>query len=198
MGASRSIACIVLLAMFPVSTRAADGVDPNVAGTNSAVVLPAAADSPVEGAAYQLSTEEEAPLQPWIHVRMDDGLRDSVEVAFEIAAERVQEIEACSELFAELGVDATETLSRALYWPVKSYRDVKERCRRRNLAFTSVGSRLTFICPDFEGITDQRAAQVIIHEALHNAGLKERPQYAGAGVKSSAAIDSMVAKACKF
>ena len=129
---------------------------------------------------------------------MDDGLRARVEVAFEIAAQRAQEVEACAELFSEFWADATETLGNALYWPIRSYRDVKERCGRRNLAFTQVGSRLTFICPDFERVSDLRAAQIIIHEALHNAGLKEKPQYAGVGVKSPAAIDSMVAKACGF
>jgi hypothetical protein len=198
MGASRSIACVVVSVFCAASTWAADGVDQNVASTDSAMVIPSSAVASVDGGAHQLSTEEGAPLQPWIHSRMKGDLRARVEVAFEIAAQRVQESEACTELFTELGVDAMETLDSALYWPVKSHRDVTELCRGRNLAFTFVGSPLTFICPDFKGVSDQRAAQVIIHEALHNAGLKERPQYKGFGVKSSAAIDSMVAKACKF
>jgi hypothetical protein len=198
MGASRSIACGIVSVFCAVSAWAEDGIDQKVASTSSTVVVPAAADASVEGAAHQLSTEEGALLQPWVHPRMNDGLRARVEVAFEIAAQRVQEAEACAELFSELGVDAAETLGSALYWPVMSYRDVTELCRRRNLAFTFVGSPMTFVCPDFERVSDQRAAMVIIHEALHNAGLKERPQYAGVGVKSSAAIDSMVAKACEF
>jgi len=198
MGASRSIACVVVSVSCAVSTWAADGIDLNVASTNSAVVPSGAAEASVESAAHQLATDESAPVQPWIHPRMVDDLHARVEVAFEIAAQRVQETETCAELFTELGVDAMKTLGSALYWPVPSYRDVKKLCRGRNLAFTFVGSTLTFICPDFEGVSDQRAAQVIIHEALHNAGLKERPQYKGVGVKSPAAIDSMVAKACKF
>jgi len=198
MGASRSIACVVVSVFVAVSAWAAEGNDQMVVETNGEVVVPAAADASAESAAHRLSTEEGARLKPWIHPRMKNDLRARVEVAFEIAAQRVRGGEACAGLFTELGVDAMETLGSALYWPVMSYRDVTELCGRRNLAFTVVGSTMTFVCPDFERVTDLRAAQIIIHEALHNAGLKEKPQYAGIGVKSPAAIDSMVAKACRF
>jgi hypothetical protein len=198
MGASRSIACVVVSVFVAVSAWAAEGNDQMVVDNRSPVVASAEGGVSVEHAAHRSSAAGGAPLRPWVHQRMNDALRDRVEVAFEIAAQRVQGAEACAQLFVELEADASETLGSALYWPVLSYRDVKELCGRRNLAFTRVGSRLTFICPDFERISDLRAAQVIIHEALHNAGLKEKPQYAGAGVKSAAAIDSMVAKACGF
>jgi hypothetical protein len=181
-----------------VAAWAENGIDQKAAGTESMAVAPAAADASSGSAANQLSAEEGAPSQPWIHPRMNDGLRARVKVAFEIAVKRAKEVEACAALFTEFEAEATETLGDALYWPVLSYRDVKELCGGRNLAFTRVGTRLTFICPDFERVSDQRAAQIIIHEALHNVGLKERPQYAGVGVKSPAQIDSMVAKACEF
>ena len=198
MGASRSIACVVVSVFAAVSAWAAEGTDQVVVESKSAEVVPAADGTSVEPAARRSSAVEEAPSRPWIHQRMTDALRARVEVAFEIAVQRAHEVKACAELFTEFEADAQETLGDALYWPVRSYRDVKEHCGRRNLAFTVVGSRVTFICPDFERVSDLRAAQIIIHEALHNVGLKERPQYAGVGVKSPAAIDSMVAKACKF
>ena len=198
MGARRSIACVVISVLCAVSAWAADGFEQQVVSTNSKALVSSAADASVQRAVHRSSIEDGATLQPWIHPRMSDDLRSRVEVAFEIAAQRVQQVEACDELFTEFEADAAETLGNALYWPVRSYRDVKERCGRQNLAFTVVGSRLTFICPDFERVSDLRAAQIIIHEALHNAGLKEKPQYAGVGVKSPAAIDSMVAKACGF
>jgi hypothetical protein len=135
-------------------------------------------------------------IQPWIHTRMNYGLRSSVEVAYEIAAQRVQEVESCSRLFAELGADAVQILGGSYYWPVISYRDAKQLCDGRNAAFTLVGSPMVFVCDEFERLSYQDAATIIIHEALHTAGLKERPQYRGIGVKTSREISSMVAKNC--
>jgi hypothetical protein len=190
MGAKRCMTVFCFVVVSSAGVWAADNVDAFGTAPGTA---PAAASS----GALPSSTGV-AEIEAWIHTRMDVGLRQRVEVGFEIAVQRVEEVEACAELFHELGADATETLSNALYWPVISYRDRKELCGRKTLAFTFVGSRLTFICPDFEGVSDQRAAQIIIHEALHNAGLEERPQYTGFGAKSPAAIDSMVATACEF
>ena len=126
---------------------------------------------------------------------MDERLRESVEVAFEIAAQRVQEVESCSDLFAEFGVDAMETLDKAVYMPVFSRHKVKKVCGR-NLAYTFVGGPSTFICPKFGRVSDQHAAMVIIHEALHIAGLEESPTNPGA--MTSQQINSMVAKNCLF
>jgi hypothetical protein len=137
-----------------------------------------------------------AEIQPWIHTRMNDGLRSRVEAAYEIAAQRVQEVESCSRLFAELGADAVQILGGSYYWPVISYRDAKQLCNGRNAAFTTVGSPMVFVCDEFERLSYQDAATIIIHEALHTAGLKERPQYRGIGVKTSREISSMVAKNC--
>lgn len=190
MGARRFTTVFCLVVLSTAGAWAADNIDSHVASTTAVLAEPSSNSLP--------SSTGVVEIEPWIHPRMDDGLRARVEMAFEIAAERVQEVEACAELFTEFGVDAKETLGSALYWPVISYRDVKKICGRRTLAFTFVDSPLTFMCPDFEGVSDQRAAQIIIHEALHNAGLKEKPQYAGVGAKSPAAIDSMVAKSCNF
>ena len=188
MGATRftTVFCVVVLST--TGAWAADDVDSAITSTKT--VLAAASSNPLP------TFTRVVEIEPWIHTKMNDGLRNSVEVAFEIAAQRVQEVEACSELFAEFGVDAVETLGSALYMPLFSYRDVKELCGRRNLAFTFVGSPLTFICPDFERVSDQRAALIIIHEALHNAGLEESPRYSGA--KTAYAINSMVTKSCNF
>jgi hypothetical protein len=39
-----------------------------------------------------------------------------------------------------------------------------------------VGSPSTFVCRLFQRLGDERAAVVLIHEALHHAGLTEYPQ----------------------
>jgi hypothetical protein len=171
MGMSRSIPCVLVLVSSVVTTWAADSIE------------------------MQSSSVAMEALQPWIHGGMNNGLRDSVEVAFEIAAQRVQEVETCSDLFTELGVDAMETRDRAVYMPVFSSQKVQKVCGR-NLAYTFVGAPSTFICPKFERVSDQHAAMVLIHEALHTAGLEEAPTTPGA--KTSQQINSMVAKSCHF
>ena len=190
MGTKRftTVFCVVVLST--AGAWAADNVDSPKASTTA--VLAAASTTSLPSSTEVVSTE------PWIHTRMNDGLRSSVEVGYEIATQRVQEVESCSDLFAELGVDGKETLASALYWPVFNYRDAEKLCGGRNLAFTVVGSTMTFICADFDRLSDQDAAKIIIHEALHTAGLKESRQYRGRGIKTSREINSMVAKSCNF
>ena len=171
MRASRSVVCVVILVSSVVTTWALDSIE------------------------MQPSAAVNESVQPWIHGGMNDGLRDSVKVAFEIAAQRVQEIETCTDLFAEFGVDAMEALDRPVYMPVFSRHKVKNVCGR-NLAYTFVGAPSTFICPKFERVSDQHAAMVLIHEALHTAGLEEAPTTPGA--KTSQQINSIVAKSCRF
>jgi len=180
-----SVFCVVVLSAA-AAWAGEDNVS-QVASTTSVLAVPSSNSYP--------SSTGVVEIEPLIHSRMNDGLRNSVETAFEIAAQRAKEVGSCAELFSEFEVGAVETLGSAFYVPVLSYRDVKEFCDR-NLAFTVVGSRVTYICPDFEGLSDQDAAKVIIHEALHTAGLEESPQYRRA--KTSWEINSMVAKNCQF
>ena len=180
-----SVFCVVVLST--AGAWAGDKIDSLVASTSSVLAVPYSNSLP--------SSTGVVEIEPLIHARMNDGLRESVETAFEIAAQRAKDVGSCAELFSEFEVGAVETLGSAFYVPVLSYRDVKEYCDR-NLAFTTVGARVTYICPDFEGLSDQDAAKVIIHEALHSAGLEESPQYRRA--KTSREIDSMVVKNCRF
>jgi len=187
MALKRIASAVFVVVLSTAGAWAGDKIDSQVASITSVLAEPSSNSLP--------SSTGVVEIEPLIHARMNDGLRESVETAFEIAARRVKEVESCTALYTELGAGAMETLANAFYVPVLSYRDVKEYCDR-TLAFTMVGSRVTYICPDFEGLSDQRAAKVIIHEALRNAGLKEKPQYPRA--KTSHAIDLMVAKNCQF
>jgi hypothetical protein len=188
MGSKRFTTVFCLVVLATANVQAAAQIESQNAATQKVASVVSSTTLP--------SSTEAAEVEPWIHPRMNDGLHERVAVGFEIAAELVQEVDSCSDLFADLGVDALETLASALYWPVISYRDAKEICRGRNLAFTTVGSGMTFICADFEKLSSQDAAVVIIHEALHTAGLKEKPQYRGRGIKTSREINSMVTKSC--
>ena len=155
------------------------------------------------GAAASLDPGE--PIEPWIHKKMDPKVRTRLEAAFELAVERVSEVEACSDLFDRLGAAGVETLKSGLYFAVDSYHREIEMCRRNTsansrraqvLAYTKVGAASTWICSQFASVSTETAAIAVIHEALHHAGLTEKPFDRTA--MSSAAITKMVKRACEF
>jgi hypothetical protein len=188
----RALVAISVCACSPI--WAGDG---NEAG---AVVDPAVAAVAVTG--YQ-SYEE--MVEPWIHPKMAPNLRAKLEAGFDIAVERVHEIAACRDLFTQLGEDGIEMLRTGLYLPVHSYRHEFLVCGRDPaansrgadiLAYTKVGGTPTWICRNFARISIESAAVAVIHEALHHAGLEERPHDRLA--MSSVEITDMVKDKCGF
>jgi hypothetical protein len=59
-----------------------------------------------------------------------------------------------------------------------------------------VGGSTVGLCAQFGRIPVAEAAQVLIHEALHNAGLSEQPHDPDGLTPDE--IDDMVARACGF
>jgi len=144
-------------------------------------------------------------VEPWIHHKMDPGVRAKLEAGFELAVNRVREIEACSALFTRFGVEGMEVLKTGLYLPVHSYRHEIAVCGRnptvnswggKVLAYTKVGGTPTWICRHFSRVSTETAAIAVIHEALHHAGLKEWPHDRMA--MTSVEITEMVTTACGF
>jgi hypothetical protein len=145
------------------------------------------------------------PVEPWIHKKMDPGVKAKLEAGFDLAVERVREIEACADLFTRLGVDGIDMLKTGLYFPVHSYHHEIAVCgrdpasnswRARILAYTKVGGTPTWICRHFSRVSTETAAIAVIHEALHHAGLGEKPHDRMA--MSSIEISEMVATECGF
>jgi hypothetical protein len=66
--------------------------------------------------------------------------------------------------------------------------------RRHAVAFTRVGTSTTWICPVFDKLVSLDAALILIHEALHFAGLPELPGTPGA--LESSQIQEMVVANC--
>ncbi len=92
--------------------------------------------------------------------------------AYNLAASRVAARRECGALFGTLGADGVTTLNRTLYYPPS------ERFTRtcsRAYAVTGVGSAVTMLCPSFARLDVEKGAMVLIHEALHHAGLPEAP-----------------------
>jgi len=134
-------------------------------------------------------------VEPFIHSKISADVREKLQAAVRIAADRIEEVEECGELFARLGADGEETLRTTLYFPVSSYNRKAGICRKA-AAYTKVGGTSTFICPEFSRLSDERAAMFLVHEALHHAGLTEKPQDRRG--MTSLAINSMVGRSCRF
>jgi len=157
----------------------------------SARVAPAAVTAVVAVGAVG----NEGPIGPWIHPKFSTDAREKLQSAVRIAAERIEEVEECGDLFARLGADGKVTLNTTLYFPVSAHNRKDGICRKA-VAYTKVGARSTFVCPEFSRLSDERAAMFVVHEALHHAGLSEKPLDRRG--MTSLEINTMVGKKCRF
>ena len=98
-------------------------------------------------------------------------------------------------MFTELGVDASATLGRMYFSPI-GWHELKPNVCNGSAVYTLVGGGPVWVCQKFSRLADSQAAMLIIHEALHLAGLNEQPHDANA--MTSAAINGMVLKRCGF
>lgn len=111
---------------------------------------------------------------------------------FGIALQRMHKRDSCSDLFTRLGADGVEVLSGTTYTFARSRR-AAEICADAN-AFTTVGGSTVWICGGFGWLTEKDAAKVLIHEALHGAGIGEQPSDPKGLTPEE--IDDMVKKKC--
>jgi hypothetical protein len=130
---------------------------------------------------------------PWMSKGMPIALKGSLGQAFPLAMRRLQESAACQDLFGQFDAVGPEELTATLYYPA---RPGERPCREGAAAFTMVGSRVTYICDTFGKLSRSAAARVLIHEALHQAGLGERPHQPN-GLTSSR-INGMVRRRCEM
>jgi len=134
-------------------------------------------------------------IEPWIQTRMPPKVEEKLRAALDLAGRRIREVPECGELFTELGADGIETLRTTFYFPVLSYEAGLTSCRKA-VAFSYVGEAPTYLCNGFSRLSDERAAMVVVHEALHHAGLTEQPLDPKG--MTSRAINVMVRKGCDF
>jgi hypothetical protein len=130
----------------------------------------------------------------WVNNAMPTSVERKLGVAFELAVRRLRNVPTCAALFDDLDVGGVRALSQTLYFPVPLWRE-QSLCRGA-LAATVVGRRPVLVCRDFAHLSDSHAAMLLIHEALHAAGLTERPSDRHA--MSGAAINRMVVEACRL
>jgi hypothetical protein len=179
------VVCVCVMLISAGGSWAEDSVEA------SARIAPAAVTAAV--AVSAVATEE--PAGPWIHPKFSEDVREKLQSAVRIAAEKIEEVEECGDLFARLGADGIVTLNTTLFFPVAANNRRDGICRQA-AAYTKVGAKSTFVCPEFSRLSDERAAMFVVHEALHHAGLSEKPLDRRG--MTSLEINTMVGKKCGF
>jgi hypothetical protein len=188
----------LLIALLPATAALADdsdSVQPEL-GSWSPEEKQVQTDSPQA----PLVSEEEActdsswPTRTLIAGRMRVPVKRKLERCHEKALQRLQEMESCRQLFSELGANGTEEIRKTLYLPAP--RDQELSVCTCAVAFTTVGNRQIFLCDRFSNLSDVQATFILIHEALHSAGLEEQPHSPDA--LSSNQITDMVRARCGF
>lgn len=131
---------------------------------------------------------------PWISDRLPGAVRQKLESAIVLAEERIHRHPSCACLFSELGKDGVEVIRRTLYFPA-DIRMERQLCWRA-YAFTKVGIRPTWICRKLWLLSVESIALVLLHEAMHHAGLGEETN--GELAPHSLMTTHRVAVACGF
>jgi hypothetical protein len=137
---------------------------------------------------------EAAVVAPRVNRRVASRLRSKLESGFELAVQKLSHEPGCRDLFADLGADSLEMLSTTLYYQASL--KLEKRVCPRAVGFTLVGGAPTWVCQRFAGLNDRRAARVLLHEALHHAGMDEWPHDPDG--PTPAAIDELIEDACGF
>ena len=130
---------------------------------------------------------------PTIGSAMPAADRWAFKAAFRTAAKKVQVLESCGDLFTDLDLTGIEALGRTRYELASSAADAA-RCRGRVSAVTSVRGSRTRLCDYFKALSHHDKAAILIHEALHAAGLSEWPHEPEAPTSSE--ITARVKRAC--
>jgi hypothetical protein len=187
MAARLVVVCVCILAANIPTAWASDAIDP---GTPA---RPREGSAGLDAGDAALNGGHITTFEPRISAEMSSKNREKLIVAFGIAFERVRDVPECGDLFTELGADATVTLDRISVYPIGRH-EAKPNVCRSSIAYTFVGGGPTWICRKYWRLSDKQAAMVVIHEALHHAGLTERPRDPDG--MTAAAINGMVTKRC--
>lgn len=141
------------------------------------------------------SKEVQAPRKPRTSGDLPTRVAMQLRVAFPLAVKRLRKVSSCQALFEELGANGVEKLAATEYRRPTEQQESIPRIRSAK-AFTLVGSSKTMLCQSFGEVPRGTAAVTLIHEALHFAGLSERP--VDPEGMTAGEIDRLVAKACRL
>jgi hypothetical protein len=136
---------------------------------------------------------ESAARRPVLDLRLSEHVQARFKEALSVALERLRTHPSCRALFARLGADGAAKLNGAFYHPASKGQE-RMYCRPGVFALTTVGGSAVALCRRFGHLSGQRAAIILIHEALHLAGQTEDPVDTEA--PDSIAITRKVMKGC--
>jgi len=166
-----------------------------------AILLVASGTASAQQTAQSLNSVTTASLprleemEPRVQGGFDEHLHGKLSVAFRLAAQRLSDRPRCAKMFRELDTDGHARLLGTRYQEASTVGG-EEMCRRGPgvAAYTAVDNSRTIVCPGFGRLTPKQAAVIVLHEALHFAGLAESPPTPGA--MSPAEINEWVADRC--
>jgi len=185
---------VVLLALLPL-IASSGWAQPGPAQSRRALVQDAASQRSGGGdglfGVQSLAARRPAP-QPHMDYSVQPTLRFKLDEAYQVAVEALRRQPSCDALFGAFSVRGEEILAQTVYLGGGEI----GACLQSVPAFTCVGCRRTVLCPLFSRLSSAGGATILLHEALHFAGLKERPGYPGA--MSSAEITTMVTASCRL
>ena len=118
-----------------------------------------------------------------------------LKMAYRGAIKRLKKDEACRALFDDLILDGLQALGRSRYQSPGSATE-RAYCARGVAAYTAVGRSRVVVCEHFRTLHRRTKSAILIHEALHTAGMSEAPvDPAG---KTTEEITEMVEDACSL
>lgn len=129
---------------------------------------------------------------PWMSPALHHALRKHLTTAVSLAVDRLRTHASCRELFESLGADGEQTLASCRYYPASMVHE-QGACRGTS-ALTTLGGGRIYLCRSFRRLPPRRAAVIVLHEALHQSGLNERPPDPEA--MESSQINHLVEKSC--
>jgi hypothetical protein len=201
-GARIVVAVALALVAGTVGPAGADDAGPTApeaAGPDGATTLTAhAMTAPSTGAPDLLpsrSADDRAEFEPNLRSGLTPPIVKTVRLSFRVAVRRAASNPSCTQLFEALDAAPSELLSRTLYYAAPNG-VAAPPCRMGANAFTAVGSPVTYLCPAFGSLPTEQAAFVLIHEALHYAGMTEKPQDENA--RTSSEINDLVKVSCRL
>jgi hypothetical protein len=119
-------------------------------------------------------------------------LKAKLKAAFLTALDRVRRGAECRALFAPLEADGVDMLTRSIY--ARASAGMEATWCRHSVAGTNVGNRTVFLCRRFATLPVEEAATILIHEAMHWAGMSEN--HLEQSSPTGDQISSMVRRAC--
>jgi hypothetical protein len=113
-------------------------------------------------------------IKPRVRETLAPAVKRRLALALPIAVEKVHTVPTCRALFAGLGADGVLKLANLRYHPA-TWPEEARPCQSGNAALEVVGTPDVRLCQLFARLDTEVAALILIHEALHSAGLSEKP-----------------------